>query len=365
MSLNKLLYLAFIITLWGAGFFLAALTSLSPVYFTFILGILTILLISPHATFPKEKLIIANFLIFVLLLVVQAFLTDLRRPLISFLSHLYFIVVFWLGSHLTYKQLLKGAKIALYSLLPIFFVEFFLRLGGNLSGAVNALKTMDELNFYGLKVNSIMFMDTNHVAMVILPFYFLGLYLRKEHKVRTEFILICLFIFLLFTFSRAAIIATALFSLIFTLFRINKSFAKTLFILFLIGAIVLNFLIPFFINDPSFISKFEILQAVIDYTEKYDWGRLFFGVGYGNSPNYLGIGSHNLFLTYYVEGGIYALILIGSLYFLFINKTEKTLYIILPFILAGLSFAPQVQTFFYAVLAAVILLEHKSKLNEK
>ena len=246
MSLNKLLYLVFIITLWGAGFFLAALTSLSPVYFTFILGILTILLISPYANFPKEKLVIANFLIFLTLLIVQAFLTDLRRPFISFLSHLYFIVIFWLGSFLTYRQLLKGTKIVLYLLLPIFFSEFILRLGGDLSNAVNALKTMDELNFYGLKVNSIMFMDTNHVAMVILPFYFLGLYIRKEHRVGTEFILFCFFIFLLFTFSRASIIATVLFSLIFILFRINKNFAKTLFILFLIGAILSNFLIPFF-----------------------------------------------------------------------------------------------------------------------
>lgn len=359
MTKIKILYPLFVLVFFGSGFYLANLTSFSPAYLAFLIGTIAIILLSTTKKFPNNKLITINLLVFVLIMIVQLSMAIFRRPFVSFLCHLYFILIFWLGNFLSYKQLLKALKYSLYLISFIFITEFLLRIGNEIPTAFHALKSMSDLSFYSLKENSIMFMDTNHVAMVILPFYFLALYLKKEHKINTSLLLILLFIIIPFTYSRAAIIATILFTFLFIFFRINKSFFKLIIVFTLILGLSLDFILQFFAKDPSFLSKFEIFNAVIQYIKEYDWLRLFFGVGYGNSPLYLGIGTHNLLLTYFVEGGILAVILIVILYIMIIRESLKTLYIILPFLFAGLSFAPQVQTFYFAIIAAVILLEKK------
>lgn len=364
MTYNRLASHIFAISLVGSGFFLASITSLSPVYFTFALSIIAILFFALVKKFPINSIIIQNLIIFVSVLLIQASLADFRRPFVSFLGHIYFIAIYWIGHLIRLKSLLITIKSSLYALCTIFCIELILRLQGNFGSAINALFTMNELTFYGLKVNSIMFMDTNHVAMVILPFYFLGLYLRKEKFMKTELLMISFLILLLFTYSRATIIATLFFTAIFFFFKPGKNVLILLLILFLLLIFVTYFLLPIFALDPSLLSKFGIFQEVQDYIHTNGFWRLFFGVGYGNSANYLGIGSHNLVFTYFVEGGIFTTLLIIILYYFIIKKHIKTLYVILPFVLAGMSFAPQVQTFYYSVLATIIVLENKKKLQK-
>ncbi len=360
---KKLINITFIILLVGSGFYLAGLTSFSPVYFAFLFGTLIILILALKKKFPIDNLILANFLIFILLVTVQLFLFNIiRRSATSFLCLLYFIIIYWIGYFMSYKSLIRSINISFFFLSIVFFIEFYFRLFGKISLAIFALKDLNVSHeFYELKGNSIMFMDSNHVGMVILTFYGLLIYLLKEHKInKVWFIyLVVFFLFILFTFSRAAIVASIVFAFLFLFFKINKSFIKIILLLAIVMLFLINFIIPFYSKDPSFLSKFMILKDVVNYTRTSNFMRLFFGVGYGNSPKYLGIGTHNLVLTYYVEGGILAIILFSLLYGFFLKKTSKVLYVILPFLFAGMSFAPQVQTYYFSALAVIILLEQK------
>lgn len=356
----KYLNIAFIILFVGSGFYLAGITSFSPVYFAFLIGVTLIMVLALNRKFPVDGLIKANFIIFVLIMSSQMLLGDILRPLTSFLCLLYFIIIFWIGNLLSYKDIIRDVIISFFFLSLIFLAEFYFRLRGEYDFAVQALAMLNVSHeFYGLKGNSIMFMDSNHVGMVILSFFSLAVYLLKEHKKNTMVYIIIFFGFILFTFSRSAIVSSIVFSAVFLFFKISRKSMKTILILPLVAIFVVYFLLPFYANDPSFLSKFGILNDVISYTNRMDFVRLFFGVGYGNSPKYLGIGTHNLIFTYYVEGGILAIILFSILYYLLIRKTIKVLYIILPFLFSGLSFAPQVQTFYFSVLAVVVLLENK------
>ncbi len=349
----------------GSYFYLAGVTSFSPAYFLFIIAfVFLLILFSKNTYFKIDTLIIVNLLIFIVALINQIGISDFRRPVVSFICFLLYILTILIGNRLSYQDIKKLSILSLNISIILFLAEFYFRFNNNWKIIFNPeLYSQETKLFYNFKEGSIMFMDSNHVAIVLLLLYFFTFYLIREHKERLFYILAFYAFFITFTFSRAVWITTLLFSILYYFHKPNKRLILYFPIIFIVGG-ASNFIYQFFSKDLSFLTKFDIYFATIKYINDSTYWQIIRGVGYGNSYDFLGIGTHNLFITYFVEGGLITLVLILMLYLLmFIKNNGKFLYLLLPFILAGMSFAPQVQTFLYIPLATIYLLEIK-KTNE-
>lgn len=348
-----------VILLFGSAFYLSGITQFSPVYFSLIYGFIALMSLGKIClNAPSLFLVIISIYV----VVVQAILFSTGfRAFIYFSGHLFLFAV----SSFIFKEskdyIINGVKKSLFLLILLLFVEFIYRVGFNqIINSLNVFFDFNQRYFDPFKVGSFMFMDSNHVAMVILPFFFLTIYLRKFHNQKNTFLLlVLLFVLTLFTFSRSVILVQLIFGLLFLQFRIERYF-KLFGLLFTLTLVLFG---PYFYeilsSDASFLSKVDLLVLISRFFEISDLKTIFFGVGYGKSSEILGLGTHTLFLTYLVEGGVILLILILISYYLIYLHEKKTIYILIPWVIAGFSFAPQSQSFLYSSLGIIFLLERK------
>jgi O-antigen ligase len=131
----------------------------------------------------------------------------------------------------------------------------------------------------------------------------------------------------------------------------------------LIFSLVAVFSISVFIllaNDPSFASKFKILQLTADHFEKSNFLQLMLGVGFGNTVLHLGMGAHNLFVTHLVESGLVGLFLFlfFQLYLIYKSK-RRTLYLTLPLFISGFSLVGHAIPYYYVSLAIIYSLSKR------
>jgi hypothetical protein len=87
---------------------------------------------------------------------------------------------------------------------------------------------------------------------------------------------------------------------------------------------------------------------------------LFIGVGFGNSVTAINMGSHNFFVTLFIESGLIGLLSVLCLWFLILLKSNfKVGIVMFPFLLAGMSFASLAMPFLYAIYAIIIRMEKR------
>jgi hypothetical protein len=359
---KKIEYFIFLILFASSTFYLSGITSFSPIYFLFFFSASCILTLAIFERLSFNLLIIYNIYIFISIMLIQIPIAGIRRPFVSFLCHLYFVFIYWSGNHLSFEKIIKGSITAIKYIIIFYLIELAIRINFRINDAIYALTNLLNNNyFYNFKENSIIFMDSNHVAIVLLAIYFMLIYLKKEFKINLLIYIVIVFILILFTYSRASIIATISFTFIYAFIRPQKIENNKIAMIIIILLIVLSLknIITMFSEDASLLSKFYIFEQIIKYTKTSNIKRLIIGVGYGNSPKFIGIGTHNLFFTYYIEGGILSLIEIISLYVYMLYKFANIAYVLIPFIFAGLSFSPSAQTYLYCIIAIIILLEKK------
>jgi len=363
---NRIEYFIFLILFASSTYYLSGITSFSAIYFLFVFSACCILTLAIFERLSFHFLIIYNIYIFISIMLIQIPIAGIRRPFVSYLCHLYFVFIYWSGNHLSFEKIIKASRKAIKYIIIFYLFELIFRINFQLNDAIYALKNLANNNyFYNFKENSIIFMDSNHVAIVLLTIYFMLLYLIKQFNINLLSYIIIVLLLILFTYSRASIISTITFTIIFTFIspqKIEKN-KIAIIIIILLMILSLNYIIIMFSKDASLLSKIYIFEQIIKYTKTSDLKRLIIGVGYGNSPEILGIGTHNLFFTYYVEGGIISLIEIVSLYIYLLYKYANIAYVLIPYIFAGLSFSPSAQTYLYSIIAIIILLEEKRKKN--
>ena len=116
--------------------------------------------------------------------------------------------------------------------------------------------------------------------------------------------------------------------------------------------------------DASFATKFHIVYATISYIQTSSLMKILFGVGLGNSINSLGIGAHNFFIVYFIETGLFGLILICTFWWILLKRSQYKIGIVLfPFLISGLSFAPIIVPYLYSIAATILVLQSR-KLSE-
>ncbi|END1904093.1 O37 family O-antigen polymerase, partial [Escherichia coli] len=214
----------------------------------------------------------------------------------------------------TFKSSTSKSNILLvsYIILIIYYsFETFIRITN--PDYSHLPKTGDDgitSTFYIYKINSIAFEDSNFVS-VILVVYYISLRstaLYSDIKVKYSLGLnIGLLTLILLTFSRSAYIGVLIFECMVLFFfkpDVNMKLRGLLVSIILVGGgICAHLIIEKIASDPSFISKFYIVDLTVKYLSHASTLDILFGIGFGNAINVLGMGAHNIFIAIFIENG--------------------------------------------------------------
>lgn len=203
----------------------------------------------------------------------------------------------------------------------------------------------------------ILYVDSNNTGMLVLALIGLCWYLKKnERNMKFIIIEILLFILLVLTFSRAAILACIIFGFLF-----SEKVPKCLKIgMVLTAGIFLLLNISLITGDVSTSEKLQMIKRVINYYQSASISKIVFGIGFANSIQELGLFTHIWPLTFGVESGVLGFCSIVIMWFMLLKESMwKSMYVVFPCLLAGLSFFPLLLPYFYCIIALIINLEKK------
>ena len=368
-----------------SGFYLTRLVPISPIYFSFALSFLLFLLGFLYSGKRQfHSLTIPALINFIYLLVSQPFNHPEVLTLINVLFSLaYLIVILNTASYVSKAELIRYSKIFIIFTILLLTIEATWRLshpvdlaqmvhnkgkindteqlflpsdnGSNgliLSGNNEAEKNL----FYTFKISSIMFQDSNFVGTYGLISFFFYLFLLRERFVKSSAPLYLLGFLIILTLSRSAIITVPLTFLLIAITKKNRSdiYMALFLVLLLFGAILIFQGVE---TDASFMSKIRILMLSSNHLNHLSFIDLMNGIGFGNTVHYIGIGAHNIFLTYLIESGIFGFVLFLITNLMFIKgSNRKSLYLTIPLFISGMSLSGHVLTFYYTCLAILYIL---------
>lgn len=198
--------------------------------------------------------------------------------------------------------------------------------------------------FYYYKKNSIMFADSNTTGLIALILYFFiteleifqnNIYIKI---IKSKHIKLILILLLIASFSRAAYIAFIIGILYKKYHSQTKKYYKNIIkyisipIIIIMAYYIISYLYK---SDLSFQSKFYIIDLAINVFKKFPIYNKIFGIGFLEWQDVLGIYTHNIYITYFIQTGFIGLIL----FILFVISTFKyAKYIWIPIFLVSLSF---------------------------
>lgn len=204
---------------------------------------------------------------------------------------------------------------------------------------------------YRYKFGGLMYSESNATGIHILIWLFFTLWwaralyrrgLLPERRCRLRYIGMAVWWLALLglTLSRACWLAAGIGLLYFCMpvSKLKYIWSGLLVCLVVAGAGFALFVYPHVQYDASFISKFQIWYAFLDYWQQASWVDKIFGIGLTRSEIAMGVYAHSYVLVFLVEtglvGGLLMLALFGRMLY---DSRGEGLYILLPFALATLS----------------------------
>lgn len=195
---------------------------------------------------------------------------------------------------------------SIFFITLIFIVEFLLRMySGVKSGS---------LDFYSFKFNSILYPDSNFVALNLLIFYiFIDNFSNKIKYIKIYKNILLLLMF--FCFSRTVYFLFILYFSVnfFKLYKTSYNVWLTrflgCFLVILTFSIIYNNLLLYVQSDGSVNTKFEIFDGFL-YVFSLDNYNPFIGLGSGNLIDYIGRESHNFWGLTAEMGGIWSVLIV-------------------------------------------------------
>lgn len=360
---------ALFFTIVFSGFYLTRVLSLSPVYITFLIGSIVIIGygIFNFSSIHISKASVIFLLYIVYILTTQPFLNPDFNTLINVLFSLfYFIIVINISLYSNNKILIKYSKYFIWFTIVLLAIESIWRITHPvfvIEGTDKDYRDTEGMLFYAYKFSSIMFKDSNFVGTYGLVAFFYYYYLKKNRYVKSNIPLIILFLLILLTLSRSAII-TVPFTIVILYFLTLKIRLYHIFIGVFILILIFTIVFPQIANDGSFLSKFNILELTWLHLQKCSLFEFFLGVGFGNTFKHIGIGAHNLFVTHLIESGVIGLLFFLSVNFSLIKHTRKnSLFLTIPLFISGMSLAGHAISFYYACLALIYVIQRNERKN--
>lgn len=254
-------------------------------------------------------------------------------------------------------NILKGLRFYFYFSIPIFVYEAYFRFSNPLVGGrvVDGQSSVDGSSFYMYKINSLMYTNSNGVAMHLMfsiAFLFSLLLYFNDNDIKgikyfdKKYIKILIFVFLIFTSLTLSRAALAVF-LILLLFYVYSKFklSRLLFILlFPWATFIFGFYLDSIMNieDGSFETKFEIMNNLVRYLNDASFLQIMFGNNL-NDPStiyngFTGYYGHTFYFDLIFKGGFtFAILYILSLATPFIYAKKYYIFFCVAYILLGLS----------------------------
>jgi hypothetical protein len=271
------------------------------------------------------------------------------------LSLLYFVITVILTLRLDIQDIISLSNRFIFISMVLLIVDCVLRL-------THPAYSFDDYRRY--KMGGFLYQDSNFVGTFIVVLFFLAYFLHTYGYSKQRLSLILLFCLAICTFSRASILTIILFYFTFRYLR-NLSM-KTLIPAILTGGIIIGLVLiynKFFFTKDSIALKFLIITRSRDFW----WGSplmtKLIGVGFANTYSKIGIGSHNIIVTYLMESGVIGVAFLLILWWIIVLKTRfKALLILLPFGFNAMSLAGHGVPYLYCVLGLLYVI-HKKEIS--
>lgn len=338
------------------GFYTVKL-GFSPIYLTFTLGVFFLFISSlfgiKRLQEKSSALISTLILTYIAILLIIGWEFD--KPLPSTWVNIAFSLLYYIITSIILDNTSRSSAIRAFELTIVFSIILLTaELGYRLTHPIEPegwSTQRDDIYWYVYKTSSFMYPDSNSVGLFVacLIAFIIGLPTAENRDLRKY--LLPLFILLLGTISRSAIITIGI---VYLYQYLNGNRIKL--ILFTITSICVGlFTYSQVASDESFTSKFWITGLAINYIDTIDISTLIIGVGPGNAERVLGVGSHILPLTLLIELGIAGASLM-IVFWLFVWKRagRHGTPIFLTLLINGFSFSTFAMPWFYSMAAGLI-----------
>jgi len=262
----------------------------------------------------------------------------------------------------------KDKWISSNKLLMVFFIygllfclDGFWRLSHPYTVNIDKLESLG-IGFQIYKVNSFMYLDSNFVGLQAILFLSAFLYFfRNVRLYKFSWFLYTIILGLLIlgtalTFSRAAVISMVMLFILYFLMGKRNSLIIFLFIAPVLFSFAGFYTYEKFNSDISFSSKFHIISATINYISNASLSNILFGLGVGNAVDAIGMGAHNILITYLLETGLLGMFLFLSiLLYLCCSLKDDMLIVVFPFLITAMSLGTTAIPYFLTFACLAVL----------
>lgn len=341
-----------IIFVSGSGLYLTQITSVSPIYISFLAGSILIFigLLDFKNCIRIDEVVALSLACLAYTTIAHGINSDPSSIIGYSIAITSGIVAYWALPNGTIgtTSARKSVYAYVYISIALGIIEAIYRIANPSFDRWNdsQIQRMSDENlvFYAYKISSIMYQDSNFVGMWLL---FTFLYTLFSPIPFSRMVKTFLTILIMATLSRAAIIGMII-GIVYKLYK--KSEYKITYII--TGSIVTLAGSIFIISDGSLLTKFEILQSVARYAKDVDTPILIFGSGLGNSIHALvDRSSHGLLMTLLVETGLLGTLLYVLLVAAYLNKAPSMRPAVGIYFFASFSFASFATPYIFCLLA--------------
>ena len=318
------------------------------VHITFIVGVIYLLV---RIYFTRSLIVFDKvqfyFFLYVIYFVVDQILVNgsFKHALNLLISYLYFFLIVNIGIYIDRNRIICLFNKAISYLLLFFLVEViyrYLHPGGG-----------DFLHKF--KENSLFFMDSNFVGLDLILLYFLLILIRNK---RSGIYRKAVFIFNIFSLSRASIISSIFWKFIFKKIKNpNQVFKYAIIAIVLLVIFVIYFYDTLMTFDASLRSKFIFAEEAFNFIQAIPTEKILLWYGANSSIELFGHFLHNYVLVYVIDQGIIGLLLIFLFHYVLAKQTNGMwLIVFLPYLMAAMSVVSYASHVVYMAAGLVYLL---------
>jgi len=332
---------------------------ISPVYILLPLAFIVIIGINADSLyFVKSPFVLIVWMYFILQYVFVGANATIVNLTIGLIGYYLIKGVYGKLNIDVYDYFIKGSRV----ILPLFVAEAVVRILNPKAPTDMMTATLEssDMSYYLYKFNSFMFRDSNTTALFLMCFLFTFLALKPSLRLaKNEFYIVSLlFALICITFSRSAIITTIFFLIIIFLWQKSKLYP----LLFVFFAFIIVFLNQsFFLEDVSFQTKTSLLIYLYQYLYEASLFNIIFGHGIGSANLLLGYSPHILIFQLILDIGIVGILIFFLFVFRSIRGSDgRSLYVILPLLIASFSYFLYLGFPFLFICLALVEVNRKS-----
>lgn len=371
-NIYNLIFLLYV-TLCSA--YITTITKFSPFYFglfaSFLLFFLSFFRISSIKRNKNKKVLLTFIILIALFSILNIFITNTY----SYSFGIFFLLLLNQFSTLyIYSTLKRVNKISVIrkSIHIYYWIAIIIGVCDIIYRYLTRLHSYHGLQYiYNFKMSSLMFTDANWVGFIYMIAFSFFLYLYDIYHLVRKSQLYVLFIFVLTSISRAAFFSSII-VLIYSKFLKSPKKQKKLFLILLaiFSFVGIPFVVDYVLHDDSFQTKLIILKGFSYYLTHTSIQDLFIGFGFQFATstraeaamNYCGVIGHLYIVTKMMDFGMIGFAL-EIIYFIVLLKLTqyRFFYLLLPFLVCGLSMCPTNLSFFYTFAGIMLFLENRKR----